>query len=369
MFRASAAFGTRDSIEITWITTETCGAIAKIELLCDGVSCLTIDDNADNDGSYIWEAQVVDSQPTGYAIRVTDLDSGDFDDSDVQFMILPSCAVSVTHPNGGESFSIGESLDISWDTSSCCGDSVLIELLRNDTPCDTITASTENDGLYDWNADQCESYSTGYAVRISDFTTGKADASDATFTIVATCAITVTAPGDEDSWTEGEEIEITWNVSGGCGNLVRIELLHDGEVCQIIASETDNDGSHDWTAQQCSNETSGYAIRVTDIASEASDDGEGSFSILEACVITVTDPSPGEEWIVGEIGSITWESEGECGDNVKIELLREGIVCHTIETSTPNDGAHDWTAAKCDGHEADYSVRVTDLASSNSGES
>ncbi|MBD3237819.1 MAG: hypothetical protein GF330_14040 [Candidatus Eisenbacteria bacterium] len=358
-----------DAVTILWDQSGSCGAHVSLELLQGGSVCLTIDAGAANDGSYIWTAEQCGGHTDDYAVRVTDLDSGTYDDSDGAFEIQDACTITVSAPNGGESFLVGEEVQIGWSHGTCCSDQVSIELLRDGESCLTIASSTSNDGAYTWSADQCGGETGGYAIRVTDLDTSASDESDGDFEIWEPCDVSLTYPNGGESFCPEDQVSITWDADGACGADVRLELLHDGEVCATIAAETANDGSYDWLATQCGSFEEGYAIRVTDLESAAADDSDDPFTIHPACSVALLTPNGGESFLVGEDVSISWSHSDCCGADVSLELLRNGEVCATIASSTPNDGQHTWIAARCDSATAGYAIRVTDLDSAASDDS
>lgn len=54
--------------------------------------------------------------------------------------------------------------------------------------------------------------------------------------------------------------------------------------------------------------------------------------------IKVLKPKGGEAWSVGSKALVTWESDGDVGNDVSIELWRNGEKVTTLKESTPNDG-------------------------------
>jgi len=88
--------------------------------------------------------------------------------------------VSVTSPNGGEAWAIGDSYDITWLATEMTD--VEIELSRNNgSNWSTITSSTTNDGSYNWAV--TGPVSNDCLVRVSDLTGTYTDVSDGTFSI------------------------------------------------------------------------------------------------------------------------------------------------------------------------------------------
>jgi hypothetical protein len=72
--------------EIQW-DGSLCGSTVMIELLRDDRVCSTIEEAAENTGTYEWLVAPCHWETEGYKIRVTDLESGASDDSDAPFTI------------------------------------------------------------------------------------------------------------------------------------------------------------------------------------------------------------------------------------------------------------------------------------------
>ncbi len=74
--------------------------------------------------------------------------------------------------------------------------------------------------------------------------------------------------------------------------------------------------------------------------------------------IVVTTPSTGILYNVGESRVVRWTHAPGTGANVKIELLKAGVLSKTISSSTPNDDAFAWIIPVVSTGN-DYQVRVT----------
>ena len=83
--------------------------------------------------------------------------------------------------------------------------------------------------------------------------------------------------------------------------------------------------------------------------------------------IAVTNPTLGLVYNVGESRVVRWTHTSATGPNVKIELLKTGVLVNTISSNTPNDNAFAYTVPNVTTGN-DYQVRVTDLSNaSNTG--
>jgi plastocyanin len=80
--------------------------------------------------------------------------------------------------------------------------------------------------------------------------------------------------------------------------------------------------------------------------------------------ITVTSPNGGENWIRGTTRTITWSHTGSPGSNVKIELLKGGILNRVITSGTPNDGSYSWAIPSTQVLGTDYKVKITSTSNS-----
>jgi hypothetical protein len=105
-----------------------------------------------------------------------------FVDVDTNPAIAPN-TITVTAPNGGESYAIGEAVNITWSSYNITGN-VDIELWKAGVFYDTIVSDTDNDGAYAWTIDTDYSAGADYQIKIRDTNTGLLSGfSDANFSI------------------------------------------------------------------------------------------------------------------------------------------------------------------------------------------
>jgi subtilisin family serine protease len=337
---------------ITWTSSGPIDNV-KIEYSIDnGASWTEIIASTPNDGSYDWT--VPDNPSDNCLIRVSDPDSEAEDASDVVFSIVVPASITITSPNGGESWIIGSSQDITW-TSSGPVDSVKIEYsINSGTSWTEIIASTPNDGSYNWTVP--DNLSDNCLMRITDTDGYPQDVSDAVFSIVLPPSITIISPNGGEYWETGSLQNITWSSNGPIEN-VKIEYSIDNGTSwtEIIAS-TPNDGSYDWTVPN--NPSDNCLIRINDTDGEPWDVSDAVFSIVVPASITITSPNGDEDWAVGSSQDITWTGSGPV-DSVKIEYsINSGTSWTEIIASTPNDGSYNWTVP--DNPSDNCLVRITD---------
>ena len=370
---------------ISWTSSGSVGSYVKIELLKAGVVSQTISSSTPNDGTYAsWTIPTTLATGTDYRIRVTSTTNAAITDTSNNYLSIttattPSPAsITVTTPNGGESWIRGSTPTISWTSSGSVGSNVKIELLKAGVVSQTISTSSPNDGTYtSWTIPTTLATGTDYRIRITSTTnaaitdTSNNYLSITTATTPSPASITVTTPDGGESWIRGNTPTITWTSSGSAGSNVKIELLKGGVVSKTISTSSPNDGTYtSWTIPTTLATGTDYRIRVTSTTNAAITDTGSYFTITSAATqspaITVTTPNGGETWVRGTRPTITWtwSSSGSVESSVKIELLKAGVVSKTISSSTPNDGMFtSWTIPTTLATGTDYRIRITGTTS------
>ncbi len=176
------------SQNITWTSIGTSGNV-KIEYSADnGTSWTEVVASTTDDGSYSW---TVPNTPTTTAlVRVTDVDGSPSDVSDAVFTISAVPAITVTSPNGGETWQVGSVHDITWTSVNTSGNVKIEYSADNGTSWTEIIASTADDGSYSWTVPNTPT--TTALVRVTDVDGSPSDQSDAVFTISAATGYTLT---------------------------------------------------------------------------------------------------------------------------------------------------------------------------------
>jgi hypothetical protein len=333
--------------EITWVGSDTINNV-KIEYSTNGgTSWMEIIGSTPNDGRYEWAVPNVPENPSeNCLVRVSDTDGSPTDVSDALFSIVWPSSITVTSPNGGESWEAGSFHNISWTSTGTVGNVAIEYSINSGASWAPIVTSTGNDGIYNWTVPGNPSDNCLVRVRGSDGDEGPWDISDAEFSITATsyAAITVISPNGGEILYTGSTHDITWTSIGGVGN-VKIEYsINNGTSWTEIVSSMSNDGIYEWTVPD--DPSDDCLIRVSETDGDPSDDSDAVFEITTDTepTITVTSPNGGENLIIGSTHDITWTSTGTI-DNVIIEYSTdEGSAWTNIETSAVNNGSYNWTA-------------------------
>lgn len=194
-------------------------------------------------------------------------------------------SLTVTKPNGGESWQAGSSQTITWSSSGSSAD-VKIEYSTNSgSSWSTITSSTTNDGSYSWTIPNTESSTC--RVKITDTSDSSIyDASNSNFSITSggvtpppgSASITVTAPNGGESWEVGSSHAIKWSTTGTVGNVKIDYSTNGGGSWTSITSSTANDGSYTWTVPNAV--SSSCRVKVSETDGSPYDASNSNFSIV-----------------------------------------------------------------------------------------
>ena len=273
--------------------------------------------------TYSW---TIPNSPTSQClIKVSDLGSSLSDISNATFAIN-SASVTLTYPNGGESFGEGTGQYIEWTSSSVA--TVLLEYSAdNGTTWNSIGTSTATNNYANWVPpaganSQC-------LIRVSDSSTPSvSDTSNATFAIstlpVADVAkyfggandgysmvnniqpnITITSPNGGESWAAYSTRTITWSYTNVDNVSIEFSIDNGTSWTTLVASIPASQLSYSWTVPGT---PSNYcSFRIKDIASSVSDINDAVFVIPNDLWVQIKYPNGGETFGVGTGQYIEWD--------------------------------------------------------------
>ncbi len=219
---------------IRWTYTGTPGVNVKIDLYRNGafnrlIIGRTPIGNAGS-GSYTWTVPAGQKKDSRYKVKVSSTRTSSINDmSDKQFTITnaqPVSSITVTSPNGGETWPAGSVQTIRWTYTGDPGASVKIDLLKGGVVNQAITSSasigSNGSGSYGWTVPGSQEAGSDYRIRVTSTSNGAyTDTSNNDIAIVA--VITVTSPNGGETWPVGSVQTIRWTYTGNPGTAVKIE--------------------------------------------------------------------------------------------------------------------------------------------------
>jgi hypothetical protein len=337
---------------ITW--TDNIPENVKIEIFKGGVFHTLISNSTPSDGVRNWDIPFAQEPGSDYTIKITSVDSSTiFDFSNSNFTIFAP-SITVTSPNGGETWLNGSSQLINWTDN--ISENIEIQLYKGGVFNSQIVSSTPSDGSYTWNIPLGTIPGSDYTVRISSVDNGLIlDQSDGTFTIAG--EIIVTTPNGGESWQQGTIHTINW--SDNLTENVKIELYKGGVFNSQITPSTLSNGSYSWDIPISTTPGSDYTIKLTSVTnSSIFDFSDTNFEIFGG-IITVSSPNGGESWTAGTTQNITWTDN--INENVTIELYKGGLFHSIISTSTGSDGSRSWDIPFTQESGSDYRIKITSV--------
>jgi hypothetical protein len=302
-------------------------------------------------GSYSWE--VPNTPSTECLVRINDVGNiSTFDVSDNPFTI--SAAISVTSPNGGEDWAVGEQHNITWTSSNI--NNVRIEYSTDNGSgwLDVVASVPAASGSFSWTIPNTPS--TECLVRISDVDNSLVkDVSDNVFTITA--AVTVIAPNGGENWAVDDQEEITWTSQNITNAKIEYSTDDGATWSEVIASVPASSGSYTWTVPNTP--SSQCLVRVSDASNSAAYDISDANFTIYVPTVTLTAPNGGESWLVSTFQQINWTSENIT--SVKIEYSTDnGTSWLSVVDSRPaGTGSHNWIIPNTPSTEC--LVRISDV--------
>ena len=319
----------------------------------------TIVSSTPSNGFYLW--QIADTTQAGndYRVKITSVDFGSITDMSDGNFSLYNQQITVTAPNGGESWSAGNNYGITWTDNIV--EQVKIDLYKGGTYNYTIADSTASDGFYSWYIPDTLQSGGDYRVKITSVANSSTtDQSDGNFTISPN-QISVTSPNGGENWQTGYSQGITW--TDNINENVKIELYKGGSYYYTIVSSTPSNGFYLWQIADTTQAGNDYRVKITSVDfGSITDMSDGNFSLYNQ-QITITAPNGGESWSAGNNYGITWTDN--IVEQVKIDLYKGGTYNYTIADSTASDGFYSWYIPDTLQSGGDYRVKITSVANSS----
>jgi PKD repeat protein len=289
---------------ISWSYTGDPGATVKILLFKAGTQVGTISSGtptgASGTGSYSWPLGTTGMTGSDFKIQVQSTSQSTVTDtSNNNFNITPasgpsSATITVTSPNGGETWKRGTTQTISWSYTGDPGATVKILLFKAGTQVGTISSGTptgtSGTGSYSWSLGTTGM--TGSDFRITVQSTSQStvtDTSNNNFNISpasgpSSATITVISPNGGETWKRGTTQTISWSYTGDPGSTVTIVLLKAGTQVGTIKDSTSTGasgtGSYSWSLGTTGMTGNDFRIKVLSVSQPAvSDASNTNFNI------------------------------------------------------------------------------------------
>jgi hypothetical protein len=201
--------------------------------------------------------------------------------------------VTVTAPNGGETWAAGSSQTITYTANDPDGApsplTIGIDYSTNGGAQWTeIASGLSNTGSHPWTLPSVSSSDCLVRVRASDGEDEVSDSSNATFAIIQNQSpqVTVLSPNGGEDWLTPDTQTITYTASDPDGSPSPLTIGIDystngGAQWTEIVSGLSNTGSYDWALPLVTSSTCQVRVRASDGAEEVNDTSDANFTIHE----------------------------------------------------------------------------------------
>ncbi len=260
---------------ITWTST---GGITNVMIeytMDNGSSWNTVASSTANTGSYNWN--VPNTPSANCLVRISDTAGPAQDISNAAFTIAVPRILTVTSPNGGESWTEGTTQAVTWTYTGAIVNVAIYYSANGGASWTTIAASTSNTGSYNWVIPAVDSGNC--LVRVSDTASSASDDSNAVFTMWKQPSITVTAPNGGEVWPRYTTKTITWTTTG---NITQVKIQYTdnaGSTWKNVVSSTPNDGSHQWYVPYVNRNKTQCLVRIMTLDGTVVDTSNNYFTI------------------------------------------------------------------------------------------
>lgn len=309
-------------------------------------------------------------------------------------LVLMGQSITVTSPNGGESWAAGSTQTITWTTTGITSGQFRIALFDGATSVGTIASYlpiTQNS--FSWTVGHLTDApdvgaGTNYKIKIRIISEAPNDFSDATFSITSdptpATSITVTSPNGGENWQKGSSHNITWTTTGISAGTYQLTLWRGGSNLGVIASGLSHpQNSFPWTVGNLDgapavSPDSGYTIKVRLQGETANDFSNGPFTIgpdTPTGTISVTSPD-GDSWHKDSTKTISWNAPGISSGTYRITLRKGGSQLGVVATGiAAATHSYSWKVGELMGihpivgYGSDYVIRVELTGESNYADS
>jgi len=157
--------------------------------------------------------------------------------------------------------------------------------------------------------------------------------------------------------------EIQWRSLGNVGSLLQIDLYKGNTLNKTLSDTTLNDSLYNWMISADQEMGSDYRVRIQSHINSDVYAYSDTFDIIEYRRITITHPDTlNIQYKSGDDLPIQWTHSGAIGDEVMIELYKNGQFNFLITDNTENDGEYIWPIPIEQDTSSAYRIKVTALS-------
>lgn len=168
--------------------------------------------------------------------------------------------------------------------------------------------------------------------------------------------ITITAPTSSDRFYPGDTVRVKYEAEPTIPIVIQLYRANAYEL--HIDSTHNNDGIYRWVVPTTIKAGDSYQVKVMVEPDSTLYGYSEPFRVVTTPHIEVTSPGKDERYSSHDPVPIEWNSHGNVGDSVRIELMVYGTFLGIIAEQTKNDGEYMWMPEKEYAEESKYQIRI-----------
>ncbi|HNX81284.1 MAG TPA: hypothetical protein PKL77_03975, partial [Candidatus Omnitrophota bacterium] len=336
-----------DPYNITWTKAGLGVSNVTLQYSTDmGGNWTTIVTNGSNTGTYYWSSVPGTVLSTLGKVRIFDTNNANANDTGAGVFDLRG-SVTVTDPDGAESWQIGQTNNITWTKKGNILNVDISYSQNNGTNWTSLIAGVAASNLtWPWNISTSTNTTTNGLVKIADSSNPSIvfDTSDAVFEVKGSVGLTApTAPATVLTYDNLSAYNVTWTKYGGIAN-VRVKYSINGGTTYpytIINSTPATNSPVSWTIPDSIGVN--LKVNVSDVDNPTVyNESANAFAIKGS--MHVVQPNGGQSLTRGTLYEIQWKPTGSYPGTVTLQYSNDSGLSW-IDIATPDAGADNITQA------------------------
>ena len=273
-------------------------------------------------------------------VRIYDAANQTIADTSSGLLTIDNKTLTLTSPNGGESFNTNSSQSINWTSQNIENIKIEYSLNNGNSWTNIINSTPAASGSYAWTVPNISNTVNTARVRILDVESNtKADTSNNVFTIQAP-TLTLNLPRNFDTIQASTNYNISWSANNS-PNVHILLSLNNGMTYDTLAKNLTSN-SNNFIYSFVNQNVDKAKIRIVNANNNSIFAETLDFFVIRAIPILLTYPRGGEEFVVGLPQRITWDRVGVNFVTVDFSINNGTSWTNIIKDFPANNNSYDW---------------------------
>jgi len=246
--------------------------------------------------------------------------------------------ISISQPNGSQSYCPGDVMDISWTSAALSSSFIVLSLYKSSVLVDTLNPQVNAEaGLYSAILSADLSRGDDYSVKAYDSGDNSTFTYSPSFSIIG--FISISRPKGDEIYNPGDPVEINWAYGALSSSYIILSLYKSSVLVQILELEM-NAASMSYSTILGTGLTSGddYRILASDFGDTTTYTFSSNFSIVG--FISITQPDVGSVYGPGDDLPISWTHGGLTSSSIVLSLFKSNVFVQTLNLNANAAAGH-----------------------------